>query len=158
MLQFVSHDLFPINFRFGLDSSSSSSILCASPAHFSVSVLKIFPKKTCSVKVSYIFSKKAFPIFRKKNFLYFGKGVFRTLLHLELQKHLELWYIQNLRHIQNTLKHLRWNLLLKQLVGALFKPMLKKKQLIFREMKLSGTNIKNCFIFFQKKQWIYQKI
>ena len=32
--------------------------------------LKVFPKKNCSKNVSYIFSKKAFLIFRKQNFSY----------------------------------------------------------------------------------------
>ena len=38
-----------------------------------------------------------------------GKG--RTLTYLELQAYSEPWYIQNPRHIQNSVKHLRWNVL-----------------------------------------------
>ena len=42
-----------------------------------------------------------------RTFLYFGKGIVRTLTYSKS------WYIQNPRHIQNTFKHLRWNVLQK---------------------------------------------
>ena len=51
--------------------------------------------------------------FLKKLFLYFGKGIFRTLPYVELEAYSEPSYIQNPRHIQNTVKHLRWNVLQK---------------------------------------------
>ena len=58
------------------------------------------------MQLSYIFSKKVF--------LYFGKGIFRTLTYLELDACLEPLYTQNPRHIRNTVKyHLQWNLLQK---------------------------------------------
>ena len=56
---------------------------------------------------SYIFSKKA-PVIFGKGILYFGKGLFRTLKYLELKAYSEPWYIQNARHIQNSIRHLRW--------------------------------------------------
>ena len=40
-------------------------------------------------------------------FIYFGKGIFRTLVYLEPE------VIQNPRHILNTVKHVRWNVLQK---------------------------------------------
>ena len=84
-----------------------------------------------SIKKFIIFSQeKAFLIYRKtetpkkffifqKNgtFLYFskrkgiGKGIFRTLGYLEPEAYSDSWYIQNPRHIQNTVKHLRCNVL-----------------------------------------------
>ena len=67
--------------------------------------------------------RKNYLYFRKRNFLipekvyselwhngsslYFRKVLFRTLAYSES------WYIQNPRHIQNTVKHLRWNVLKK---------------------------------------------
>ena len=50
---------------------------------------------------------------QKKFFLYFLKGIFGTLTYLELEAYSEPWYIQNLRHIKSTAKHLRWNILQK---------------------------------------------
>ena len=62
--------------------------------------LTFFPKKSCSEKISYIFLKKSL-IFWKRNppqnshisgngtFLYFGKGIFRTLAYSEP------WHVQN---------------------------------------------------------------
>ena len=38
-------------------------------------------------------------------------GILITVAYLEIQVYLELWYIQNLRHIQSTVKHIRWNVL-----------------------------------------------
>ena len=40
----------------------------------------------------------------KKLFLYFGKGISKTLAYLELEPYLEPWYIQNRTHIHNTVK------------------------------------------------------
>ena len=70
-----------------------SSLICSYPAHFLASALKtFFPKKTLVWKSFLYFLKTAFLIFRKrnflifskkKNFLYFGKGIFRTLLYSE---------------------------------------------------------------------------
>ena len=74
--------------------------------------LLFFPKTTCSEKVCYIFSKKAFLIFRKLNFsnisgkiysdpwhsgtfLHFRKGIIRTLAYLEQEAYSEPWYIKN---------------------------------------------------------------
>ena len=78
--------------------------------------------------ISYIFSKESFSyisgngnpeeilqisgnrtflyFLKKLFFLYFGKGIFRTLKQTQ-----NLWYIQYPRHIQNTVKHLLWNAL-----------------------------------------------
>ena len=44
-------------------------------------------------------------------FLYFEKGIFKTLAYLELEASLEPWQIQNMRHIQKAVKHLRWKVL-----------------------------------------------
>ena len=70
-----------------------------------------------------------FSYFLKKSFSYISGKVLRTLAHLELEAYsepsdfqnpgifLEIetysepWYIQKPRHIQNTGKHLRWNVL-----------------------------------------------
>ena len=57
--------------------------------------------------------KKTFYISGNGTFLYFEKGIFRTLAYLELEAYSEPWYIQNPRHIQNTVNHLRWNVLQK---------------------------------------------
>ena len=57
--------------------------------------------------------KKTFYISGKETFLYFEKGIFRTLAYLELEAYSEPWYIQNPRHIQNSVNHLRWNVLQK---------------------------------------------
>ena len=76
------------------------SALCGlSPEDFSLKYfLYFFFKKNRSGKVSYIFSKKTFPIYRKRNFLiisskkfflYFRKGIFRTLVYLQLEAYLE---------------------------------------------------------------------
>ena len=53
------------------------------------------------LELSYIFLKK------KTFFLHFRKGIFRTPAYLELEVYSGPWYIQNPRHIQNTVKHLR---------------------------------------------------
>ena len=77
--------------------------------HFLASGLNIFPKiilifltkKTCSERFSYIFSKKAFLISRKRNFLIFQeryiqnpiifrtRSIFRTLAYSEPKAYLE---------------------------------------------------------------------
>ena len=63
----------------------------------------------------------------------------------------EPWYIQNPRHIQNTVWHLRWNFLQKQLHEALFKLKLAKQKkflyfLIFRETNFLALILKS-FLF-----------
>ena len=71
----------------------------------------------------------------------------------------EPWYIQNLRHIQNTIKHLRWNLL--ALILTYFLYFLKtkfflyfgKQFLIFLESELSFIsrgNLRNL----KNKRWL----
>ena len=85
----------------------SSAFSSLSPQNFPLKkFLILFPKKTCSEKVSYIFSKKA--PFIKKIFFYILGKVFS-----------EPWHIQNPRHTQNTVKHLLWNVLQKCLPSAL---------------------------------------
>ena len=78
------------------------------------------PKKVCFETVSYIFSKEAFLIFRKWDFfiffkkkisLYFGKGIFRTLVypepsHIQIQKHIEDPGIFRNRDIIRTLSNI----------------------------------------------------
>ena len=61
--------------------------------------LIFFLKKTYSENVSSIFSKKPPEFSGNETFLYFGKGIFRTLTYLELEAYSELWYIQNPRHM-----------------------------------------------------------
>ena len=80
-----------------------------SPQIFSIKFFSFFLKKP-ALKNFIIFSQKKNSlyfqesklsyIFFKKFFLYFGKGIFRTLVHLELGAYLEPWYVQNPRHIQ----------------------------------------------------------
>ena len=156
-------------------NQKSSSNIQGYLVHFPVSAPQIFsnkiflyffPKNTCSEKVSYVknflifsqispdFQKTEFSnIFLKKFFLYFGKGIFRTLAYSEP------WYIQNSRHIQNNVKHIRWNILQKQLASAL-----KKSSyifLIFQERVHSSSSIKKVFLLFQKmgtpKKFMFQE-
>ena len=86
---------------------------------FSASAFRIFPKEfhifflkiTCPEKVSHIFSKTGFQIFRKQNifsfkkfFLYFRKGIFGTLAYLELEAYPEplvYWEPQIFRTLSN---------------------------------------------------------
>ena len=78
-------------------------------------------------------SKKAFLIFRKQKF----KKGFSCIL---AKVYSEPWYIQNPRHIQNTVKYLRW----------------KKKKfsyfLIFCEMELSSSSIMEAFLIFPEME------
>ena len=71
---------------------------------FSEKVSYIFSKKSCSENIFYIFSKKL--IFRKRNCL-----IFRTKA-----------YTEPMAYSENTVKHLQWNVLQKQLPRALFSP------------------------------------
>ena len=57
-----------------------------------------------SEKMFYISEKLYSEPEHNGTFLYFGKGIFRTLAHLELKAYSEPCYIQNLRHIQNTVR------------------------------------------------------
>ena len=59
----------------------------------------------------YFLKRKLSLYFRKRNFLIFRERLFRTLTHLDLEAYSEPWYIQNQRHIQNTVKYRRWNVL-----------------------------------------------
>ena len=65
------------------------------------------------MEVSDIFFKNVFLIFQKRDI--HNPGIFRTritlrtLTYLELEAYSGTWYIQNLRHIQNTVKHLQVN-------------------------------------------------
>ena len=111
------------------------------------------------MELSYIFLRKVFLIFRERyiehSAIFISRTIFRTLAYLELEASSEPWYIQNSRHIQNTVKHLRRNVLQKQLPRALSgfnplnsslkKPTLKnflllgkRNFLIFPEMELSS--------------------
>ena len=60
--------------------------------------LTFFPKKTCSEKVSYIFSEKAFLILRKRNFSYISGKVYSvpwhngTFLYFRKQNFLALYF------------------------------------------------------------------
>ena len=92
-----SHDLFPINFQFGLDSSSS--ILCTSLAHFSVSAR--FSQKNLLRKIFLYFLKKIFSNFQGKKILIFWerciqntsifrtRDTFRTLVYSEPEAYSE---------------------------------------------------------------------
>ena len=66
---------------------------------------------------SYTSGNRTFSYFLTWNFLILREryiqnlSIFRFLTYLELDEHLESWYTQNPRHIQNTVKHLRWNVL-----------------------------------------------
>ena len=111
------------------------------------------------MEISYIFLRKVFLIFRERYIehpaIFISRTIFRTLAYLELEASSEPWYIQNSRHTQNTVKHLRWKVLQKQLPRALSgfnpqnsflkKPTLKnfllfgkRNFLIFPEMELSS--------------------
>ena len=90
---------------------------------------KIHPEKISYIsrngnpeKIPYIFLKDRFLIFQERyiqnpgiTFLYFGKSIIQNtnitelLEYLEQKAYSEPWYIYNPRHIQNTVKHLRWN-------------------------------------------------
>ena len=74
-------------------------------------------------KLSLYFTKRNFLIFRERYIqrpnIFRTRGIFRTVTYLELEAYSEPWFIQNPRHIQNTVKHLRWNVLQKQLPSAL---------------------------------------
>ena len=63
-------------------------------ALFGLCPQNFLPRKisyTCPEKVSYIFRKRELSCFflKKKFFLYFGKGIFRTLPYLEVKAYLE---------------------------------------------------------------------
>ena len=85
-----------------------------------------FVKKTCSEKVSYIFSKKSFSNFQETELSYIFLKIFFSYISGKVEAYSETWYIQNPSHIQNTVKHLKWNILQKQLPSASFKPKLEK--------------------------------
>ena len=135
-----------------------------SPQNFFLKVpALIFSQKSFSffyeMEISYIFLRKVFLIFRERYIehpaIFISRTIFRTLAYLELEAPSEPWYIQNSRHTQNTVKHLRWKVLQKQLPRALSgfnpqnsflkKPTLKnfllfgkRNFLIFPEMELSS--------------------
>ena len=66
-------------------------------------------------KLSYISGKVYSEPWHNITFLYFGKSIIQNtnitelLEYLEQKAYSEPWYIYNPRHIQNTVKHLRWN-------------------------------------------------
>ena len=70
-------------------------------------------------KLSYISGKVYSEPWHNITFLYFGKSIIQNtditelLEYLEQKAYSEPWYIYNSRHIQNTVKHLRWNALQK---------------------------------------------
>ena len=66
-----------------LKRDSNNSILQGYLVHFLPSALKIFPSKN----FLYFFLKK--PASLKKFFLYFGRGIFRTLTSIELEAYSE---------------------------------------------------------------------
>ena len=72
----------------------------------------------------------------------------------DLSNNVEPWYIQNPRHIQNTVKNLRWNVLQKYLPSALLIPSSKKNQLWknFFSQKKRFTNFRNRKCTFQEKE------
>ena len=59
---------------------------------------------------SNFFLKKVFPIFRERYVQNPGisrtRNIFRTLTNSKLEAYSATWYVQNLKHIQNTVKHL----------------------------------------------------
>ena len=63
----------------------------------------LFPKTTCSEKMSYIFSKKNFSyILRNRSFSYFLQ---KRFLYISISRKLELWRFQNLsRELPKSLK------------------------------------------------------
>ena len=70
------------------------------------------------MELSYIFLKKFFLILRERYIqnpdIFKTRSIFnKTLAYLELEAYSEPWYIWNLRYIQNSVKHLRWNVLQK---------------------------------------------
>ena len=94
-----------------------------------------FPKKSCSEKLSY-----AFLVFRKPNF-----HIFRETLAYS-----EPWYIQNLRHIQNTVKHLRWKVLQK------FRTFQSQPQKLFPEKNFpKNPPWKNFLYFLERKLFLH---
>ena len=151
---------------------------------------KIHLKKiSYTPEISYIFLKDSFFLFwnrktPKKNpyisgkgtFLYFAKGIFRTLTYLEIEANSEPFYyqnpdifrtksifrtltqyMQNPRHIQNTVKHLRWNLLALILRNFLYSLRRKfflyfgKQYLMFQETELSYISGENLQILKSKR-------
>ena len=88
--------------------------------------------------------------FFKKFFLYFGMGILITVVYVEVEAYLEPWYIQNLRHIQSTVKHIRWNALKNMTTYFLSASSWNKKKLyflIFRKIEVSSS-ITAFFLYF----------
>ena len=107
-----------------------SALFSLSPQNFSIKKFLIFFPKKSTLKKFLIFSQKSRQfsgngnpekvlIFQVVELCYISEryirnpNIFRTLTYSEL------WHMQNPRHIQNTVKHLRWNVLQKQLPSAL---------------------------------------
>lgn len=88
-----------ISKKFSYSQESNPALSDLSPQTFFPKIIFIyFNKKDCFENISYIFSKRAFLISRKQNFLifsiknffvYFGKGIFRILVYLELEAYSE---------------------------------------------------------------------
>ena len=136
--------------------------------HFPISVSKFFHKKisylflkrSCSEKVSYIFSKKAFLIFGKQNFLIFeetyiqnpgifrNRSIFRTLVYSER------------REIQNIIKHLQLNVLQNSYLAHFLSPSLKNERssyisLYFRKSNFLALILRNFLYFLKRKLFLY---
>ena len=78
------------------------------PQNFSLKNFLYFSLKKPALKKFLITSQKKLFLFSGNGtFLYFRKGIFRTLAYLQLEAYSEPWYIQNSRHIQNTVKYLQ---------------------------------------------------
>ena len=103
-------------------------------------------QETENLKKFTVSGHRAFLYSRKRNFL-FGKSILRTLAYLQLEAYSQHWYIQNPRHIQNTDKHLLWNVSQKQLFSALSyiprnEAFLTNISLIFQEVIVLALKVK----------------
>ena len=130
-----------------------SNILSSYLAHFLSSALKkfslkkfliFFPKKNCSENLSYIYSEKPPKFSGNGTFLCFKKGLFRTLTYSER------WYIQNPRHIQDTVKRLRWKVL--QKIPSAFFSLSPQNFSLKKNPKKPA--LKKFLIFSQKKPFL----
>ena len=134
-------------------------------AFFSLSAqnfsLKKILKKTCSEKISYIFSKKSFSNFQETELSYiFLNKVFPTFW----ERYVQYPGIFKTQNIFRILPNISDRMICKSsYLRHFLSPSSKNKKnpfwnkflcfLIFQEMELSGSNITKFLIFAQKKAW-----
>ena len=87
-------------------------------------------------------------MFLRKAFLYFGKGILRTLTYLELEAYSEPETLsEHCQNLQRNILQKNSDLALILVQARKIKKCTPKKFLIFQKMKLSGSNIKKILIF-----------